>query len=88
MIDELVHGFQAADPVSFTALYHHLVRRLVRLTPMYWPLGHVQHVRAERPSGGNDTLLDFCYNRRTNLFVTYSEQSITLWSSEVSSEVG
>jgi hypothetical protein len=62
--------------------------RLVRLTPMYWPLGHVHHVSAERPSGGNDTLLDFCYNRRTNLFLTYSEQSITLWSSEVSSEVG
>lgn len=55
---------------------------------MYWPVGHVQHVRDERASSPDDTLLDLCYNRRTNLFVTYSGQSITLWSSEVSPEAG
>lgn len=51
---------------------------------MYWPVGSIQRLRDEH-LGDGETILAFQFSRRSNLFVTLGECSLTLWIPEVSS---
>jgi hypothetical protein len=50
---------------------------------MYWPLGSARRIRNDHLNP-EDPILALRINRRTNLFVTLTASSVTLWNPEVS----